>query len=287
MMRKITFILVAFLVTTMSANALELKNPTTPLWDLTVPIVLWVCATNDFAASNTMEIDETVTLAFDITDTKLLEWIQAAPAGVTRGIGLDVWLAGTDTDADGKHIFMGRVNYRPMTGGSHIYAIDINFAQTANNHGQGPAIKLVQVEGKNVVIRATLLGYGFTQGNADLEWWDDSSGNHIYDEMVILTQPYTGTKKADDFFMDDFDEVLSIGGGYTDIQGLAIHCMAPKIGGETGINVIDIDSPVIGHEYYNLQGVKLSKQPESGLFIEKAMKVDGTSVATKVLKPLK
>jgi hypothetical protein len=36
-----------------------------------------------------------------------------------------------------------------------------------------------------------------------------------------------------------------------------------------------------------LQGVKLSEQPENGLFIDKAKKANGTFFAKKVLKPLK
>jgi hypothetical protein len=251
----------------------------------TVPIVLWDCSTNNFATSNAMEIDETITLAFNITGTNLLNWIQSAPAGITRGIGLDVWLDGSGTEADGKHVFMGRVDYNPISDGSNIYAVDVNFAQTATRTGSGAAIPLVQVPDMQTWIRATLLGYGFSDGSADLEWWDQSNGNHIYDEMVILTQPYTGNKKGEDFYNDDFDQVLSIGGGYTDIQGVAIHCLAPKT--TTGINVVIVDSPVVGHEYYNLQGVKLPRQPESGLFIDKAIKANGASEATKVLKPLK
>jgi hypothetical protein len=180
---------------------------------------------------------------------------------------------------------MGRVDYRPIADGSHIYAVDVNFAQTAARAGNGPAIPLVQVAGMQTWIRATLLGYGFEQGNADLEWWEQSAGNHIYDEMVILTAPYTGTKTGEEFYNDDFDQVLSIGGGYEDIQGVAIHCLAPKAA--SGINEFSVQQDVTAREYYNLQGMKLNKTPENGLYIEKSILTNGSSVSSKIFNVVK
>ncbi|MDR0798818.1 MAG: hypothetical protein LBN18_03550 [Dysgonamonadaceae bacterium] len=295
-MKKITLLFASLMLVSVSVNAQQLKNPTTDLWDIHPAIVIWNCSSSSFASSNAMEIDQTITFAVDIAGTNLLNWIQNAPAGVTRGVGVDLWVdAGIYEDAalkeavDGKHIFMGRLDYKPIiSDGTHqIYAADLNFAQTAFNHNLGAIIPYLTVEGRDVLLRANLLGYGFkTDGtNSDLEWWAESNGNHIYDEVVILTQPYTGTKKAEDFFNDDFDQVLSIGGGYTDIQGVAVPCLAPKK--DLGITPVVVDSPIVGHEYYNLQGIKLPGQPESGLYIDKAIKANGTSAATKALKALK
>jgi hypothetical protein len=294
MMKKITLLVAIVLMAFVSVKAQQLKNPTTTLWDINPAIVVWDCGSDNFVSSNAMEIDETITFAVDIAGTNLLDWIQNAPAGVTRGVGVDLWVDGgiyEDSElkeaVDGKHIFMGRLDYQPIVSDAlhKIYAADLNFAQTANNHGQSSVIPYLTVQGRDVLLRASLLGYGFTEGNADLEWWEQSAGNHIYDEVVILTSPYTGTKKADDFFNDDFDPVLSIGGGYTEIQGVAKPCLAPKI--TTGIQPVITDSEIVGREYYNLQGIKISAQPEHGIYIEKAKKADGTSTATKVLKPLK
>ena len=294
-MKKITLLFFVVWMAGISVNAQQLKNPTTDLWDVHPAIVVWDCATNSFASSNAMEIDQTITFATDIAGTDLLTWIQNAPAGVTRGVAVDLWIDGAiyeegselKTAVDGKHIFMGRLDYQAIvSNASHqIYAADLNFAQTANNHGLSSIIPYLTVEGRDVLLRASVIGYGFTEGNADLEWWAESSGNHIYDEVVILTSPYTGTKKADDFFNDDFDQILSIGGGYTDIQGLAKPCIAPKQ--LTTTTPVQLDSPVVGHEYYNLQGVKLSREPESGLFIDKAIQANGATVATKRIKSLK
>ena len=51
-----------------------------------------------------------------------------------------------------------------------------------------------------------------------------------------------------------------------------------------GIEGVENDAIVIGHEYYNLQGQRLSNAPESGFFIVKNLKADGTTSVVKVVK---
>ena len=46
-------------------------------------------------------------------------------------------------------------------------------------------------------------------------------------------------------------------------------------------DVIATDAKVIGHEYYNVMGQRLPKEPLRGLYFDKMLKEDGTSVVIK------
>lgn len=48
--------------------------------------------------------------------------------------------------------------------------------------------------------------------------------------------------------------------------------------------VAESDAEVIAVEYYNIQGQKLNAAPENGLYIQKAIKADGTVKASKLVK---
>lgn len=50
------------------------------------------------------------------------------------------------------------------------------------------------------------------------------------------------------------------------------------------VNGVESDAPVVSATYYNFQGQRLSSEPESGLYIIRAVKADGTVKATKVAK---
>ena len=50
---------------------------------------------------------------------------------------------------------------------------------------------------------------------------------------------------------------------------------------------VDSNSPIVGYEYFNLLGGRLLIKPESGMYIQKAIRENGTSATTKVFKQLK
>lgn len=52
----------------------------------------------------------------------------------------------------------------------------------------------------------------------------------------------------------------------------------------TGIGSVEADADVVASEYFDMMGRKLNAEPQSGLFIRKDLKADGTTVATKLAK---
>ncbi|MBQ9073112.1 MAG: hypothetical protein IJY30_01410, partial [Muribaculaceae bacterium] len=56
--------------------------------------------------------------------------------------------------------------------------------------------------------------------------------------------------------------------------------------GEAGIDNVaaDSDAEVVATEYFNIQGQKLNAVPETGIFVKKNIKADGSVKAVKVVK---
>lgn len=52
----------------------------------------------------------------------------------------------------------------------------------------------------------------------------------------------------------------------------------------TGVESVESNSPVVSKSFYNFQGQRLSSEPESGLYIIRSVKADGTVKAEKVAK---
>lgn len=52
----------------------------------------------------------------------------------------------------------------------------------------------------------------------------------------------------------------------------------------SSVESVESDAPVVSATYYNFQGQRLSSEPESGMYIIRAVKADGTVKATKVAK---
>lgn len=57
-----------------------------------------------------------------------------------------------------------------------------------------------------------------------------------------------------------------------------------KQGEVSGIGSVEADADVVASEYFDMMGRKLNAEPQSGLFIRKDLKADGTTVATKLAK---
>ncbi|MDE6243478.1 MAG: hypothetical protein K2M14_05660 [Muribaculaceae bacterium] len=52
----------------------------------------------------------------------------------------------------------------------------------------------------------------------------------------------------------------------------------------SSVETVVSDSPVVGTQYFNLQGQRLNVAPQQGIFIQREIKADGTVKATKIAK---
>lgn len=99
---------------------------------------------------------------------------------------------------------------------------------------------------------------------------------------IFKTLPYSGTKTSAEFYSDDYEGGLFFSNN-TPEKGYTLPCVVV-----TAIHdIIKSESPVIRNEYYNIQGAKLSREPERGMFIHRAIKADGTAESTKVIKSMR
>ena len=234
-------------------------------------IVNWDCGNDTWAASNSFEVDEAFTFAVDITGTALADWVKTPTnADCTRSIAINKWSGFGD--------FNGETN-RLKHIKDNIYGTTWCFTQMGTTFKVEEATK----PGEVTYFYMTIFGFEYTSENPTVDWWKLPTDINAVEGAAFRSAPYTGTKTSVKFFGNDY---ANEGFWNMAVGGYAPTC-AVIPADETGIHPVIVDSPVVNREYYNLLGVKLSKQPESGLFIEKAIKADGTSVATKVLKPLK
>lgn len=56
------------------------------------------------------------------------------------------------------------------------------------------------------------------------------------------------------------------------------------MGDNSAVESVESDAPVVSKAYYNFQGQRLAGEPESGMYIIRAVKADGTVKSTKVTK---
>jgi hypothetical protein len=274
-MKKITLLFAALLLVAIGAKAQTINNPKDANGYY---IVKWDCNANDgqggWAASNDFEVDEAFTFAVDVSGTAFEDWLKqpATNAGATRGIAINRW--------SGFGAFQGDINrLKPITG--NIYGATWCFTQAALDFDVTQATQIDSI----TYFAMQVFGFEYTADNAGASWYVNAVGIDGPDGNAFTSAPYTGTKTSVDFYADDYDGFWD----YT-VGGYAPSCAVIDRAdtGNTGIPAVKADSsPVVSHEYYNLLGIKLAKEPVSGLFIDKALKADGTTVATKVLKPLK
>ncbi len=139
-----------------------------------------------------------------------------------------------------------------------------------------------------VYIYGQVFGFEFTATNPGAGWWMWPAGMPAGTAInqgtgsIFRTLPYTGTKTSAEFYSDDYEGGLFFSNNSPE-KGYTLPCAVVTA-------VSDITrpkSPVVGHEYYNLMGSKLAREPETGIYIHKAIKADGTSESTKVIKRMK
>ena len=249
----------------LDAGALTIKNPKDANGYY---IVKWDCGKNTWAASNSFEVDQAFTFAVDITGTALADWVKTPTnADGTRSIGVNRWSGFGDFNGDANRLKLIEEN---------IYGTTWCFTQMANSFKVEDATK----PGEVTYFMMTIFGFEYTPEDAGALWWQLPMDINAVDGSAFTSAPYTGTQTSGDFAANEF------AGFWTSAAGYAPACAA-GLSDESGILPVAIDSPVVGLEYYNLQGMRLARQPESGLFIVKAIKENGTSVATKILIPSK
>jgi len=273
LMKNFTLI-IALLVMAWGANAQVLNNPKDANGNM---IFKWNCGTNQFATSNDFEVDENVVFAVDLTGTPLEAWLLGAASGITRSIAFDFWTQ-WGGNLDGRF-----VRIKP-----NIYGATLNFKQFATSRQK----QLIMLEGTplggtygkatdlgtSTELYANIFGFGYTlaDSNWGKEWWQLA--------MVVAvstkTAPYTGTKTSADFYKNDVSEADFFPGGFNDWMGYAAPCLVVTDVASPSVS----NSPVIGYEYYNIQGMNLKRQPESGLFIQKTKREDGSISTQKIFK---
>ena len=274
-MKKIT-LLFAVLLMAWGINAQTLNNPKMTNGTM---IFKWDCAKDQFATSNDFEIDETVVFAVDVTGTPLEAWLTQAPVGVTRSIGYDFWTQW----GGGNGALAGR--FARIKG--NIFGATINFVQQITSRQQ----QLAMLQGTTAPGTATtigtvtqiysnVLGFGYKGTDWGFEWWQLP----IITAVSMTTSAYTGTKTSPVFYKSDYDTANFYPGGFIDWAGYAPPCA--RITTDVKSPTVS-DSPIVGYEYYNLLGGKLLRQPESGFYIQKAIREDGTSTSTKIFSKIK
>lgn len=272
-MKKITFFfLISFLMITTISKSQTLNNPKDADGYY---VVNWDCSKGAFASSNGVEVNETFTFAVDVTGTPFEAWLKETPtaAGATRALAINKW-----------------TNYGDVSGGTNrlkqisgnIYGATWNIIQMASTMNVASAKGIDSV----VYIYGQVFGFEFTSTNPGAGWWmwpESIPGGTAIDPgtgSIFKTLPYTGTKTSTEFYSDDYEGGLFFSNN-TPEKGYTLPC-------STVTDIYDVDvkpsDEVIGHEYYNTLGVKLQKEPRSGIYIHKMLKADGTFEVIKQFK---
>jgi hypothetical protein len=272
-MKKSTiFFLISFLMIAAFSNAQQTLN--NPKDKAGYYIVKWDCGTSAFADTNDFEADETFTFAVDVTGTPWEDWLKETPtaAGATRALAFNKWTNwGAYRDATAR--------LKQITG--NIYGATYNLKQMATV--EELVAKSVTIDSV-VYVSGQIFGFEYTEESAGANWWmwpESLPGTPAVDPgtgSIFRTQPYTGTKTSVEFYSDEYVGGLFWSNGAPEI-GFTVPC-PEKI--PTAIpDVIGTGAKVIGHEYYNMVGQRLPKEPSTGLYIDKVLKADGTSVVIK------
>ncbi len=275
-MKKITLFIVAAFFAAFNASSQTLNNPKDADGFY---IVKWDCNTDTWAASNNVEVDETFVMAVDVTGTPLENWLAEAPtaAGATRSLALNKWSGDGGLNGDSHRFKRIRGN---------IYGATWNILQLGVPDF---AVATATTIGAQTYVFGQLFGFEFTSDNPGAGWWMWPSGipegtninPGTESGAIFRTSAYTGTKTSPEFYNDDYPGLFE--SAYGTVKGYAPSCAVTTDVFTPIVNV----SPVIGHEYYNLQGGRLSEEPMNGLFIDKAIREDGSSFTTKILKSIK
>jgi hypothetical protein len=273
-MRKFTLLTFLLFMFAMVSKSQTLNNPKDADGYY---IVKWNCTTGTWAASNDIEVDQTFVFAVDVTGTPFEAWLKATPtaAGATRALAINKWTNFGDVSG-------GTNRLKQIKG--NIYGATWNIKQMATT------MNVASATGKDsvVYVYGQVFGFEFTETNPGAGWWmwpsEIAAGTAINPGTgaIFKTKPYTGNKTSTEFFSDDVPGGLFFSNN-TPEKGYTLPCAIA-----TGVSdQIKAQVPIVDHEYYNLQGVKLLRAPQQGLYIHKAIKADGTSITTKEAKSLK
>ncbi len=271
-MKKFALLSISFLMVVMISNAQSLNNPKDTAGYY---IVKWDCSQSAFAASNNIEADETFTFAVDVTGTPFENWLKETPStvGATRALAINKW-----------------TNYGDVSGGTNrlkqidenIFAATWNIIQMATSMNVGSATVMDSV----VNIYGQVFGFEFTAVNPGTGWWmwpeEIPEGTAIDPGTgaIFRTLPYTSTKTSPEIWSDDYEGGLFFSNN-TPEKGYTLPCMiSTRIAGRE----FKTDAKVIGHEYYNILGIRLPGEPLSGFYIHRMLKEDGTSEVVKAFK---
>ena len=94
------------------------------------------------------------------------------------------------------------------------------------------------------------------------------------------TNGFYGNLTCDDGTMVDYQYMGDVNYHYDESD----YRVMKTIPATTGVKSVATDSPVVGTEYFNLQGVRMNAAPQNGLYIVREKKADGTVVSRKVAK---
>lgn len=271
-MKKFTLLTALLFMIAGISNSQTLNNPTD---EDGYYIVKWDCSQNGFAASNDFEADETFTFAVDVTGTPWVDWLKETPTatGATRALAINKW-----------------TNYGDVSGGTNrlkqveenVYAATWNIVQMASNMNVVSATGIDSV----VYIYGQVFGYEYTEDNPGAGWWMWPEGIEAATAIdpgtgaIFRTLPYTGEKTSPEIWSDDHEGGLFFSNNQPE-KGYTLPCPDSA----TGINeLIGADPQVIGHEYFDILGKRLLKEPSQGLYIHRILKADGTSEVVKKYK---
>lgn len=236
-------------------------------------IVKWDCSSNTWASSNNFEVDETFTFAVDVTGTPFEEWLRETPTatGATRSLAINKWTSYGDVS--------GNTNRMKQISGN-IYGATWNIIQMA---GTMDVEKATGIDSTTYVY-GQVFGFEYTADSPGAGWWmwpagvpegtaiDPGTG------AIFKTLRYTGTKTSSEFYNDDFGNDL-FGNDYPE-KGYAPAC---AVTASVENPLIDNGMPIVKYEYFNILGEKLLQQPETGIYIEKAIRANGTFSSKKIM----
>ncbi len=276
-MKKITLFIALLMACGISAqNATTLNNPKDANGNM---IFKWDCANNKFATDNNFEIDQTVVFAVDVTGTPLEAWLTATPpkTGEIRSIGFDFW---TQWGGGG-----GALDGRFAKIKTNVYGATLNFKQFITSRQEQNVMLQGTVTGETAVTNAftigkvtqiysNILGFGYTPTDTGAEWWQLPMTTAV----SMNTAPYTGTKTSVSFYKADIDPNFFLN-SFLDWGGYASPCVVIPTDVK---NTFVSNSPIVSYEYYTILGGKLSVKPIDGIFIQKALREDGSVTTTKV-----
>lgn len=228
-MKKLFFFAAAALAA-LTVNAYTLNNP---VGEDGRYIVKYDCEQGKFAAANDFEYSETVTLAFDIKNTWLEEWLKGTPitAGAERGVAINWWGNNAGTNGDVRRL-------KQMDG--TIWGMTVNIKQISVADSDHPHPEYADTIGDVSYMGAQFFGFEYTSDEAGAMWWQ-WDGNEINNtwadgsDCLFATLPYTGTKNDPELYADDYANGDIYG---FDITGYA----APCVGEVTAVENVTVEN---------------------------------------------